>query len=59
MVRKPFAFEVDTGGDINTPADFDNGRFLIALKIAPTQPVEFITIVMLRTGEGLLEVVER
>ena len=53
------AFEVDTGDDINTPADFDNGRFLIALKIAPTQPVEFITIVLLRTGEGLLEVVER
>lgn len=53
------AFEVVTGSEINTPNDYDNGRFLIALKVAPTQPVEFITVVLLRAGEGLLEVIER
>jgi phage tail sheath protein FI len=53
------AFEVVTSSEINTPNDFDNGRFLIALKVAPTQPVEFITVVLLRAGEGLLEAIER
>jgi hypothetical protein len=53
------AFEVSTGDDLNTPNDVDNGRFLIALKIAPTTPIEFITVVLLRSGEDLLQVLER
>ncbi len=53
------AFEVVTDATLNTPNDIDNGRFLIALKIAPTLPVEFITVVLLRSGEGLLDVLER
>jgi phage tail sheath protein FI len=53
------AFEVVTTGSINTPDDLDNGRFLIELKVAPSNPVEFITVVLLRSGEGLLEVLER
>jgi phage tail sheath protein FI len=53
------AFEVVTDSEVNTANDVDNGRFLIALKIAPTQPIEFITVVLLRAGEGLLAAVER
>lgn len=53
------AYEVVTGDEINTPNDYDNGRFIIALKVAPTLPIEFITIRLLRSGEGLLEIVER
>jgi Phage tail sheath C-terminal domain len=53
------AFEVVTGSEINTQNDYDNGRFLIELKVAPTIPIEFITIVLLRVGEDLLEVIER
>ena len=53
------AFQVVTGPEITTPADYDAGRFLIALKVAPTLPIEFITVVLLRSGEGLLEVIER
>jgi phage tail sheath protein FI len=53
------AFQVVTGDEINTPNDYDNGRFLIELKVAPTLPIEFITIVLLRSGENLLEVIER
>ncbi|GHO87629.1 phage tail sheath C-terminal domain-containing protein [Dictyobacter formicarum] len=53
------AFEVVTGSEVNTINDIYNGRFLIALKVAPTQPIEFITIVLLRAGEDLLETVER
>jgi phage tail sheath protein FI len=52
------AFQVVTGEGLNTPNDVDNGRFLIALKVAPAIPVEFITIVLLRSGEELLEVLE-
>lgn len=53
------AFEVVTSEEVNTPHDAYNGRFLVALKVAPTLPIEFITVVMLRTGESLLEVLER
>jgi phage tail sheath protein FI len=53
------AFEVVTDESINTPNDFDNGRFLIALKVAPTLPIEFITVILLRSGEDLLNVIER
>ncbi len=53
------AYEVVTGSEINTPADEYNGRLLIALKVAPTQPIEFITVALLRSGEGLLEILER
>jgi hypothetical protein len=53
------AFQVVTSEEVNTPNDAFNGRFLVALKVAPTLPIEFITVVMLRTGESLLEVLER
>ena len=52
------AYQVVTGEGLNTPNDIDNGRFLIALKIAPTTPIEFITVVLLRSGEGLLQALE-
>ena len=52
------AYQVVTGEGLNTPNDVDNGRFIVALKIAPTTPIEFITVALLRSGEGLLQVVE-
>ena len=53
------AFQVVCNDEVNTPNDEFNGRFVVALKVAPTLPVEFITVVMLRSGESLLEVRER
>lgn len=53
------AFQVVTNEEINTPNDYDNGRFLIALKVAPTLPIEFITITMLRSGNDALSILER
>ncbi len=53
------AFQVVTDSSINTQNDYDNGRFLIALKVAPTIPIEFITVVLLRAGEDLLQVIEQ
>lgn len=53
------AFQVDTSPAVNTQNDYDNGRFIIAIKVAPTNPIEFITITLLRSGEALLQVQER
>lgn len=52
------AFEVITDSSINTRNDYDNGRFIIAIRVAPTLPIEFITVVLLRVGEDLLRVIE-
>ena len=53
------AFQVVTNEEINTKNDYDNGRFLIALKVAPTLPIEFITITMLRSGADAITIFER
>jgi len=52
------AFQVVTNEEINTQNDYDNGRFLIALKVAPTLPIEFITITMLRSGQDAITILE-
>jgi phage tail sheath protein FI len=52
------AFEVVTDSSVNTQYDYDNGKFVIAIKVAPTQPIEFITVVLLRSSEDLLQVIE-
>jgi hypothetical protein len=53
------AFQVVTNEEVHTPNDELNGRFVVALKVAPTIPIEFITVVMLRSGEDLLTILER
>ena len=57
-MRSRSAFEVITDSSVNTQNDYDNGRFIIAIRVAPTLPIEFITVVLLRTGEDLLQVIE-
>jgi phage tail sheath protein FI len=52
------AFQVVTNEEVNTRNDYDNGRFIIALKVAPTLPIEFITITMLRSGNDALTILE-
>lgn len=52
------AFRVVIDGSVNTPEDQEAGRFVVVLQVAPTSPVEFITITLLRSGEGLLDVLE-
>jgi hypothetical protein len=52
------AFEVSAGREYNSEQDEFNGRLIVAIKIAPTTPIEFITVVMLRAGDSLLEVRE-
>ena len=52
------SFQVVTGGGVNTPDDIANGRLIVQLLVAPTDPVEFITVTLVRAGEGLLDVLE-
>ena len=52
------SFQVVTGGGVNTPGDIANGRLIVQLLVAPTDPVEFITVTLVRAGEGLLDVLE-
>jgi phage tail sheath protein FI len=51
-------FRVLTDEGVTTADDLDNGRLIIALQVAPTSPVEFITVALVRSGEGLLKVAE-
>jgi Bacteriophage tail sheath protein len=37
----------------------DEGKVRVDLKLAPTSPVEFVTVTLLRAGEGLLQVESR
>jgi phage tail sheath protein FI len=39
-------------------ADGDDGAVIVSLQIAPSNPIEFITISLVRSGEGLLDVRE-
>jgi hypothetical protein len=52
------AFQVLTDGGVNSADDVENGRLIVALQVAPSSPVEFVTVTLLRSGEGLLEVWE-
>jgi hypothetical protein len=52
------AFRVVTDGSVNTAEDQDAGRFVVVLQVAPTSPIEFITVTLVRTGQGLLEILE-
>ena len=40
------------------PLDAAEGRLLISIEVAPTSPVEFITVTLIRTGQGLLDIRE-
>jgi phage tail sheath protein FI len=51
-------FQVITDASTNTPGDVANGRLVIQVLVAPTNPVEFITITLVRGGEGVLDVLE-
>ena len=53
------AYQVVTDERMNTQNDVENGRFIIALKVAPTLPIEFMTITLLRAGSDRVELIER
>lgn len=48
-----FQVVIDDGSE-----DLASGRLIVKLLVAPTSPVEFITVTLVRAGEGLLDVLE-
>jgi hypothetical protein len=51
-------FRVVTDASVNPPQEVERGRFVAEIGVAPSQPAEFITVLLTRTGEGLLQVGE-
>lgn len=48
------AFRVVTDASVNTAQSIDQGRFIAEIRVAPAQPMEFITVQLTRMSEGLL-----
>jgi Phage tail sheath C-terminal domain len=51
------AYQIVTDNGVNTPDEIDNGQLIVSMQIAPTTPIEFITVTLIRAGTGLLDVV--
>lgn len=51
------AFRVDTGPAVNPPQSLEQGRFVAEIRVAPSQPAEFISVVLTNAG-GLLQAAE-
>lgn len=48
------SYRVITDASINTPQSIDQGRFMVEIRVALVQPMEFITVLLTCTGEGKL-----
>jgi phage tail sheath protein FI len=53
------AFRVVTGSPPNTPQSIDAGRLIVELKVAPSQPLAFLTVRLVQAGDGNLTVESR
>ena len=49
----------DVGSPPNTPQSVDAGRLIVELQVAPSRPLAFLTVRLVRTGEGALQVEAR
>jgi hypothetical protein len=52
------AYRVITDASVNTPQSVDQGRFIALIQVAPSQPLEFVTVLLTRTDPGTLLTVE-
>jgi hypothetical protein len=48
------AYRVVTDHRVNTPQDIEQGRFIAQIQVAPSQPMEFLTVLLTRISEGPL-----
>jgi hypothetical protein len=48
------AFQVVTKSYLNTPQSIDQGRFIVELKVAPSQPLTFLTVCLLQSNDRAL-----
>jgi hypothetical protein len=52
------AFRVTTDASVNPPQSIEQGRFIAQIQVAPSQPMEFITVLLTRIGDELLQAIE-
>jgi phage tail sheath protein FI len=52
------AFRVVTDDIINSSDSVEQGRLIVQIQIAPSQPLEFMTVFLVRSGTGLLQAAE-
>jgi len=55
---QPSSYRVNVDSSINTEDDIDQGRMIAQILVAPSQPMEFLTVLLTRTGEGQLHAAE-
>jgi hypothetical protein len=49
------SFQVVTDESVNPPQSVDAGRLVAQIQVAPSQPLEFITVLLTRVAEDLLQ----
>jgi hypothetical protein len=47
------AFRVITDAQVNPPQSIDQGRFVVVIQVAPSKPMEFLTVQLIRAGEAV------
>ena len=47
------AFRVITDTRVNPPQSVDQGRFVVVIQVAPSEPMEFLTVQLIRVGEAI------
>lgn len=52
------SYQVVSDSSVNTPADSNQGRFIIELRVAPSLPLAFITVRLIQTQNGGLSIME-
>jgi hypothetical protein len=45
------SYRVVTGEELNTPQSVEAGRFIVEIRVAPSQPLTFMTIRLVQTGD--------
>jgi len=45
------AYQVEVSDSLNTPQSVEQGRFIVEIRVAPSQPMAFLTIRLVQTGE--------
>jgi len=52
------SYQIAVDDSVNTPTDIDQGRMIAQIMVAPSQPMEFLTVLLTRTGAGQLQAAE-
>jgi phage tail sheath protein FI len=47
------AYRVNCGPSVNPPTQIDLGRFAVELRVAPSLPMSFLTVLLVQAGDGL------